>query len=143
MAFFHSSGILPCCKEAVKIKISVSTITSEHSFSILADMSSGPLALEGFSSFKSFKIPFFVKVISPMGIVAFGPLTSGDVPSSVVNTLENWLLRISALSLSSVWIVPLSCKGLTPITSDFLDLISENSFLDFPSFSKTFSLMNL
>ena len=44
VAHFQSSGILPCSNEAVKTRTSESAISSEHSFRIMVETPSGPLA---------------------------------------------------------------------------------------------------
>ena len=104
---------------------------SEHSFNILAEISSGPLAFFGFSSFKSFSIPLAVNMMSSIfGFV--GPSILGETLSSVEKTLPNWSLSISASILSSVCTIPfLSRSGDTPETSVLLCLINVKSFLLF------------
>ena len=143
MAFFQSSGTLPCFNEAENIRTSASTTSLQHSLSILVDIPSGPLALVGSSCFKSFNMPFFVNVMVSI-VGASESFTSGVVPSSVEKTLAYWLFKISAMSLSLVWMVPSSSKGLTPIMSDFLDFTNEKKRLLFlSSSSMTFSLIKL
>ena len=105
---------------------------SEHSFNILAEISSGPLAFFGFSSFKSFSIPLAVNMMSLIfGFV--GPSILGETLSSVEKTLPNWSLSISAsIFCTSICTIPfLSRIGDTPETSVLLCLINVKSFLLF------------
>ena len=100
-----------------------------------------PLAFSGLSSFKSFAIPFFVNLNSFIG-GACSPLTSGVLPSSVENTLENCLFNNSAISSSFVYVVSPSTNGVAPTMSDFFDLMKEkNRFLFVSPFSETLSLI--
>ena len=120
VACFHSLGIFPCCSDVVKRRTSVLETSSAHSLSNRAETPSGPLAFSGSSSFKSFTIPFFVNLNLCIG-GACSPLTSGVLPSSVENTLENCLFNNSAISSSFVYVVSPSTNGVAPTMSDFFD----------------------
>ena len=80
-----------------------SATRSEHSFQILADTSSGPLAFFEFSSFRSFSIPlaelWCYKCLDLLDLF-------GEPLSSVEKTLPIWSLNIFASFLSSVCTIP-------------------------------------
>ena len=67
--FFQSNGSSPVSKDIWKICCRSGTTCSAHVFKIVAVVQSGPGALCGFSSFKSFTIPSVEIWIDSIGLV--------------------------------------------------------------------------
>ena len=90
-----------------------SAISLPSSFRNLDEIPSGSEALFGFRSFRNFLPP--AKLTKMSGIdVHLWPTSGGVRPFGFEKTLENWLLRMLAFSVSSMWICPLSRRGATP-----------------------------
>ena len=77
------------------------------------DIWSGPLALLGFRPSSSLRTPFSVTVISGAVVYGDSPRSGILLESSLVNTEENWLLRISAFYFGDECSVRPSRRGVS------------------------------
>ena len=140
-ASFQSLGTRPVSRYLWNITTNMGAITSLSFLSTSGFSSSGPVALWGFKSFNSFMIPTSDTLISGITGWLFIFLAGTDLVSSLpvstrsgtaicarllsakgvlgVKTDWNWQLRISALSLFSVYSLPYLHREDTPSLFSF------------------------
>ena len=120
---------------------SMSAISSLSDFSSLPGIASGPVALYGLMSFSNLRTPFLFTMIGlTLGWLA-DFILGMFVVSSTVNTEVNWSLSMLDFFPLSLWLIPLDCKGTTPLASHFLLFIKLYSFLEFPVWSSFTQLL--
>jgi hypothetical protein len=102
-ALHQSSGKAPESKDFWKILVSIGAMALQHSFRILAEIKSGPVALLVLSVDNNFNTPSSAIVICSMsGPPEFVSNCGRELVSSSVKTDLNWVFSVSALSVADV-----------------------------------------
>ena len=94
-------------------------------------MQSGPVALWGFKSFKSFCMPFGSTLMGGALWVLLGPRSGKFDVSSLVKTELNWFPMMFAWFCRSQKVNPSFFNGAIPVLSFFLDLMKYQYLLGF------------
>ena len=100
-ADFQSSGIFPSSIEIWKRWARPGANSSAASFSNLPGMLSGPVALWGLMSFRSFRTPLVLTFMGGALGVRLCPRSGSSDTSSWVNTELNWSSMMLALFIGS------------------------------------------